>query len=97
MSNHARTSSSNTTGQRRSRHDEQLTQEVNHLRNILVQKDKQINSFQQQMEIVMQHLSLNRYEVSPVPPANPICAGHNDERHNDVEIVNSDDDFLGHL
>ena len=42
----------------------------------------------------MQHLNINRSEIHPVPPANPIGDGHNDERHNDSEIADDDDDFL---
>ena len=70
MPNHVGTSSSNAIGQKRSRHNEQLTQEVNHLRNILVQKNEQINSLQQQMEIIMRQLNFNRYKVPTVPPTN---------------------------
>ena len=44
------------------------------------------------MEIVMRHLNLNLYEVPPIPPANPIG-----DRHNDAEIADDDDDFLGPL
>ena len=47
------------------------------------------------MEIVMQYLNLNRYEVPHVSPANPIGDGHNEERHNDANIDDDDDDFLG--
>ena len=47
------------------------------------------------MQIVMRHLNLNRDEVPHVPLANPIVNWHNDERHNDAEIANDDDDFLG--
>ena len=55
MPHHAGTSSSNVTGRRRARQNQQLTKEVDNLRNILVQKDEQINFLQQQMEIVMRH------------------------------------------
>ena len=72
-----------------------MTEEADYLRNILVQKDEQINSLQQQMEIVMRHLSLNHYGVPPVHLGNPIGDAHNDERDNDAEI--DDDDFLGPL
>ena len=49
------------------------------------------------MEIVMQHLNLNHYEVPPVPPPNPIGDGYNDERHNDAEIADDNDAFFSLL
>ena len=95
MTNHVATSSSNVAIQRRTRHDEQLTQELNQLKNILVKKDEEINDLKQQMQIVMWHLNLHRDEVPPVPLANPIGDWHNDERYNDSKIADDDDDFLG--
>ena len=55
---------------------------------------KKINDLKQQMQIIMRYLNLHRDEVLPVPPANPIGDGHNEERHIDDEINDDDDDFL---
>ena len=92
MPNNPRSSSSTATGRRRSRQDEQLTHEVTRLNNLFVQKDEQIQNLEQQMQIVMQHLNLNRQDNAPVPPANPIGGGHNNDQHIDAENADDDDD-----
>ncbi|XP_056169584.1 uncharacterized protein LOC130138721 [Syzygium oleosum] len=89
------TSSSNAAFLRRTQHEEQMTQELSQLKHLLLQKDEEIRGMKQHLQLILRHLNLDHDDVPPVPPTNPVGDGHNDERHNDNEIADDDDHFVG--
>ena len=92
----AATSSSNAAFLRMTQHEEQMTQELNQLKYLLVQKDEEIREVKQHLQLIMRHLNLDHNDIPPVPSTNPIGDGYNDDIvDNDADAdddVDDDDD-----